>query len=169
LAGGQPDLVAQLSVQPQRSRFGAGQPVEIRVAVTNQGSARSEAFWVDVYINPSAPPNQANQPWNARCQLQPCFGMAWQVAGLEPGQTITLSSAALQPGYANWPGWFAAGSSDLYAYVDSWNPGQSFGHIAESNEDNNRAELHGLVVSGANPSLHTTAVLSDTRPLAPRR
>jgi subtilase family serine protease len=156
-------------LQPQRTQFRAGDPVEIRVAVTNQGTARSDAFWVDVYINPSAPPNQPNQPWNTRCQLQPCFGMAWRVAGLEPGQTITLSSAALQPGYANWPGWFAAGTSDLYAYADSWNPGQSFGHIAESNEQNNRAELHGLVVSGPNPSLRISPVLSDRRPLSPRR
>jgi hypothetical protein len=34
--------------------------------------------------------------------------------------------------------------------VDSWNPGVASGGVAESNESNNRAERHGLTVTGVN-------------------
>jgi hypothetical protein len=80
--------------------------------------------------------------------------MAWEVVGgLALGQSVTLSSQSLPPGYSIWPGYFAAGSSDLYAYADSYNPGVVAGSVAESDETNNRAELHGLTVTGPNPAL----------------
>ena len=109
--------------------------------------------WLDLYINPSGPPPAANQVWNTRCGLTPCFGMAWDVAsGLAPGQSITLSSHSLRAGYSIWPGWFAAGTSDLYAYADSYNPSVVAGAVAESDEANNQFHLGGLVVTGSNPS-----------------
>lgn len=151
--GGQADLVGEISLIPQSKQFQAGQPAEIRVTVSNQGNAPSNGFWVDLYINPDIAPTRANQPWDKHCGLQPCAGMAWYVAGLAPGQSITLSSNTLQPGYAAWPGWFVAGTSDLYAYVDSWSPGHNNGYIEERDETNNRAELHGLVVSSASSGL----------------
>ena len=78
--------------------------------------------------------------------------MAWEVAsGLAPGESVTLSSLSLPAGYSVWPGYFAAGTSDVYAYVDSHNPGVSAGAVAESNETNNRAELHGLTRDRAEP------------------
>ncbi len=102
---GAPDLITSISVARTSAGFRAGEPVVVSVTVTNQGSAAAEAFWVDLYINPSSPPNAANQIWNARCGLTPCFGMVWQVpGGLAPGQSITLSSQSLPAGYSIWPG-----------------------------------------------------------------
>ena len=68
---------------------------------------------------------------------------------MAPGQSVTLSSA---PGSfygpnSNWPGHFASGTSDLYLFVDSYDPGGSpAGLVVETNEGNNRAERHGLSV-----------------------
>ena len=139
----------------------------IQVTVTNNGNASANPFWVDLYLNPSSPPTAANQIWNTRCSLKPCLGMAWYVAnGLEPGQSITLSSQSLAPGYSIWEGWFAAGTTDLYVYADSYNPGVAAGAVAELNESNNRAELHGLNVTGLNPlQLQLASVYQ--RPLPP--
>jgi len=62
-------------------------------------------------------------------------------------------------------------AADLYLYVDSWNPGVAGGAVAESNEANNRAELHGLVVSGPNPKLLSlqSAGLLPERPALSRK
>jgi hypothetical protein len=157
-----PDLaISSISLSPSKSAFVAGEPVEVLVTVTHRGSAAA-AFWIDLYINPSSPPTAANQVWNTRCALTPCFGMAWQVpSGLAPGQSITLSSRRLPPGYSIWPGYFAAGSSDLYAYADSYNPGVVAGAVAESDEANNRAELRGLTVTGPNPALVSVQDVGD--------
>jgi hypothetical protein len=142
----------------------------VRVTVKNQGSAVAAPFWVDLYINPSSPPTAANQVWNTRCGMTPCFGMAWEVtSGLAPGQSVTLSSQSLPPGYSLWPGYFAAGTSDLYAYADSYKPGVMGGAVAESDETNNRAELHGLSVTGPNPTLVGVRGVDDllSRPIQP--
>jgi uncharacterized repeat protein (TIGR01451 family) len=168
---GTPDLVVtSISLVPSKSAFAAGEPVEVRVTVTNQGSAAAGSFWVDLYINPSSSPTAADQLWNTRCGLTPCFGMAWQVVGgLAPGQSITLSSLSLPAGYSIWPGYFAAGTSDLYAYADSYNPGVAAGAAAESNEANNRGELHGLSVTGPNPALRGMGDRGWEMEVRPRR
>jgi hypothetical protein len=131
----------------------SGQHVEIVVKVTNQGTEIASPFWVDAYINPLHPPTAANQIWNDLCALDPCFGLAWKVEGLDPGASVTLSSADFLPGYSSWPGWMASGTTDIYAYVDTFDPGLEFGAVAESNEANNQAHLGGLTVAGPNPSL----------------
>ncbi|HEY3231463.1 MAG TPA: CARDB domain-containing protein, partial [Roseiflexaceae bacterium] len=129
------------------------EPVVISVTVTNVGDAAAGPFWVDLFINPSAPPTQANVTWNQTCTLSPCYGIAWLVPnGLAPGASITLSSQSVPAGYSVWPGYFAAGTTDLYVYADSWNPGVATGAVAESNETNNSAHLGGLTVTGPNPS-----------------
>jgi hypothetical protein len=95
----------------------------------------------------------------------------WQVpSGLAPGQSITLSSQSLPLGYSLWPGSFAASTSDLYAYADSYNPGVVAGAVAESDEANNRAELRGLSVTGTNPALVGVQSIEDlsSRPVTPR-
>ena len=153
---GAADLTGSLRLSPSKLAFAAGEPVTIDVKITNNGSARAAPFWVDLYINPSQPPTAANSTWNMVCGMTPCFGITWAVpGGLDPGESITLSSAPGQfaAPYSIWPGYFARGTADLYVYVDSWNPGVAGGAVAESNEGNNRAELHGLVVSGPNPKL----------------
>lgn len=151
-----PDLVGNLSLSPAKLTFSAGEPVQITVTVTNRGDQPAGVFWTDLYINPSAPPTTVNQRWDTRCGMQPCYGIGWYVpGGLAPGASITLTST---PGsylndYAIWPGWFASGTSDLYLYVDSWDQtGATIGSVLETDEFNNRAELHGLQVTGPNPT-----------------
>lgn len=65
-----------------------------------------------------------------------------------------------------WPGWLAIGTSDLYLYVDSYDLAAPSGAADESDENNNRAELHGLTVTGVNPaqvdSLQNTSVVLAT-------
>jgi hypothetical protein len=164
---GLPDLVSTIRIIPAKLTFAAGEPVEIEVTITNRGSAPAGAFWVDVYLNPSAPPTEANQPWNTRCGMQPCFGLVWEVAGgLAPGQSVVLSSRNLPAGYSVWPGYFASGTSDIYVYADSYDPGVAAGAVAERDEANNRAELHGLSVTGPNPAF---VGLQDARELQRRQ
>jgi hypothetical protein len=155
IAAAWPDLVGSIQLAPNKTSFAAGEPVRILVTVTNLGTTPSKPAWADLFINPSSPPSRANIRWNDVCGLNPCFGIAWQVPALAPGQSVTLSS---DPGqfpadYSVWPGWFASGTSDLYVYVDSWNPPAPTGSNLEESETNNRAELHGLRVSGTNPQV----------------
>jgi hypothetical protein len=56
----------------------------------------------------------------------------------------------LRPVYSIWPGYFAAGTTDIYVLADSWNPG---GPMADTNRANNLVHLPGLRVSGPNPPL----------------
>jgi hypothetical protein len=169
-----PDLTATISLNPARTTFGAGEPVEVLVTVTNRGDTAADPFWVDLYINPSAPPTASNQAWDQRCGMNPCFGIALPVAmRLAPGQSVTLSSRSATSDYSYWLGWFASGTTDLYAYVDSWKSGSSIGAVDERDETNNRAELHGLQVTGISQTLssaeqsHILSERPDPASLAP--
>src|SRR4029450_4990452 len=116
------------------------------------GSAAPSQFWVDFYINPSTPPTDTNQRWDKRCGLTPGYGIAWDgTQKVEPGQSITLTSTPDSYLAANtrWRGQFAQGTSDLYVYVDSWNPTVATGAVDELNETKNRAEYHGQTTSAA--------------------
>jgi len=154
-----PDLVGSFSLSPDKSGYGAGEPVLVTAVVTNVGFVAADPFWVDFYINPSRVPT-VNDPWNKVCGLSPCYGIAWYVSGgLSPGASIILRSDCADPAqyphepcygsqYSVWPGHFAGGTSDLYLYVDSWNRTVPSGGVGESNETNNMSERHGLVVTG---------------------
>jgi hypothetical protein len=70
-----------------------------------------------------------------------------------------------KPNYSYWPGWFARGTSDLYVYADNWNLNNVPGAVDEMNETNNRADIHGLLVTGPNPPfLATPASAIPPRP-----
>jgi hypothetical protein len=160
-------LVASFSLSPDKLNFEAGEEVLITITVTNQGTARANPFWIDFYINPEVAPTVANTLWNHVCALDPCYGIAWGVVdGLDPGESITLTSSAedYSAGHTIWPGHFASGTTDLYLYVDSWNPGVATGASGESDETNNRAELHGLQVTGANPMQARSQQVEDLPP-----
>jgi hypothetical protein len=152
---GLPDLVGSFSLIPNKSTFEAGEPIQISVTIANMGDASSTPAWADLYINPSIPPVAPGTPWNVVCVLQPCFGLVWIVPTLAPGQSVTLTSAAgdYAQSYSRWPGWFAQGTTELYLYVDSWNPGVPAGAVIERNEGNNRSERLGIHVTGPNPPL----------------
>jgi uncharacterized repeat protein (TIGR01451 family) len=167
------DLVASLQLSPDRLQFVTGEPVTITVTITNQGSEPASGFWVDLYINPSQPPDGPNHPWDETCGFNPCYGMAWFVdQSLAPEEAIQLTStpASFLKDYSIWPGSFPAGVTDLYVYADSWDPGVNSGAVIESDESNNRAELHGLqVLAGTNPSTHSAPQPSLIYPRPPYR
>ncbi|MDM8521432.1 Calx-beta domain-containing protein [Anaerolineales bacterium HSG6] len=150
-----PDLSGSFSLTPNQSSFTTADEVLITVVVTNQGTARADSFWVDLFINPASEPSQGSAIWNELCTLTPCYGLAWHVTdGLNPGESVTLTSTAgnFSADHTIWSGQFAAGTSDLYLYVDTWSPERgSAGLVSESDETNNRAELHGLSVTGSSP------------------
>lgn len=150
-----PDIVGAFSINPNKRTFQSGEPVTITAIVTNKGNAAADPFWVDLFINPSSPPTSANVIWNNVCGLQPCFGIAWAVRrSLAPGESVVLTSTvdSLEHGNTRWPGWFAKGTTDLYLYVDSYDLASPNGAVTETDETNNRAEIHGLTVTGTNPA-----------------
>lgn len=159
-----PDLVGSLSLSPNRQAFTAGEPVTISATITNQGTAAAGPFWVDLFINPVRLPTAANQIWSDVCGMEPCFGIAWAVTDkLAPGESVTLTSttASFSAGHTIWPGWFASGTSDVYLYVDSWNPGVATGAVAESDETNNLAPPLRVDVTGTNPASPNLATIPD--------
>jgi uncharacterized repeat protein (TIGR01451 family) len=108
---------------------------QIEVVIRNQGdAAASDAFWVDLYINPTALPTGPNQTWPLLSQ----HGMAWGITAgslpLQPGASLTL-----RPGDGSYvaelsnpinllPGMLIA------VQVDSAAEGLENGAIAESHE-----------------------------------
>lgn len=158
-----PDLIGSFAVEPNKQSFEAGEAVKMTAVITNQGNAPAGPFYVDLYINPSTPPNAANATWSKTCSLNPCFGIAWSVPGLAPGQSVILTSTddSFAKAYTQWPGWFAAGTTDLYLYIDSYNLAAPSGAVNENDEANNRFELHGFTVAGVNPAQMNPVMSSD--------
>jgi hypothetical protein len=148
-----PDLVGSFSLTPDKSSYSAEESVLITAVVVNQGNAVADGFWVDFYINPDRAPG-VNVRWSDVCSLSPCYGLAWYVEDLAPGESVVLTSNAgsYERDHSRWDGRFAPGTSALYLYVDSWNPTVATGGVLESNESNNLAERHGLTVSGLDAS-----------------
>ena len=146
------------------------------VEVENRGNRVADGFWVDLFINPNTPPTGAGVTWDRTCTLNPCYGMAWGVPTLAPGQKVTLTSTSdsIDAESSHWLGVFAEGTTDLYVLVDSWNGDGDFdGAFTESNEGNNVAHLslipttpsapaHALFSTGAVKS-SPVAVLKDER------
>ncbi|MBC8077881.1 MAG: choice-of-anchor D domain-containing protein, partial [Chloroflexales bacterium] len=146
--------VTSLSVTPTTLK--AGDPVRVVAVITNNGETAAGAFWADLYIDPTTVPSAANLPWNETCGTkQPCYGLAWLVEGLAPGASITLTSDAgsYVAANSNWDSTLAAGTRDVYLYVDSWNRDaasgerEAAGAVAEGDESNNRAEVRDLTVT----------------------
>jgi hypothetical protein len=157
-----PDLaVTSVTLSPNKTSFKAGEPVVITVVIENQGNAAAGPFWADMYLNPSRTPD-FNIIWNKTCTLTPCFGIGWPVPnGLAPGASVTLSSAVVPPGYSVWPGYFAAGTTDIYVLADSFNPN---GPMVDTNRANNLAHIGGLSVTGPNPASAGMHVAIAARP-----
>jgi hypothetical protein len=139
-----PDLVARFSLST--GSIVTQKSVLVTVTITNQGNAPADPFWVDFYVNPTVAPTAANQTWDKSCGGQRCDqGIAWYVDKLlAPGESITLTSTPDSYYGKNtvWDGSFENGVRSLYVYADSWNPSVPTGAVYESNETNNRAELH---------------------------
>lgn len=163
------DLTGSFTLSPAGSTFSAGQPVTINVTVTNHGNEAVDGFWVDFYINPASTP-VVNKSWYNLCAMSPCYGLAWYVTGLGPGQSVNLSSnpGSYKSDHSSWPGHFAAGTTTLHLLVDSWNPGMANGAVTEWNEQNNLYTLPtGVVVSGLEASSQEAPPPLPDRPARP--
>jgi subtilisin-like proprotein convertase family protein len=106
---------------------------DVQVVIENQGGSTAGAeFWVDAYINPSAPPTGVNDTWDDTPGEK---GMDWGVTtSLAPGQVITLTRD--HPFYHNgdvdWP---LAVGTPIYAQVDSAHAeSPSYGAVLEDHE-----------------------------------
>jgi len=109
---------------------------QVTVTISNQGNAPVvDAFWVDVYINPTTAPTGVNQPWpNLGSQ-----GLVWGVEGtalpLAPGEslTLTIGDSYYWPDLSGFDTPLPTGSS-VYAQVDSANAATTYGGVLESHE-----------------------------------
>ncbi|GAB4497880.1 MAG: hypothetical protein OHK0052_10260 [Anaerolineales bacterium] len=164
-----PDLQVALLLAPEKREFTAGEPITLTVLVTNAGSQpTTEPFWVDLYLNPSVVPNASNVPWSTVCTLSPCEGVAWYVTeNLLPGESVRLTTTpdSYAADYTIWGGSFAAGTTAVYAYADSWKPGSVNGAVLERSELNNRGEILGVTVAA--PSRNAAHLRMLQTPSAP--
>jgi uncharacterized repeat protein (TIGR01451 family) len=123
---GSPDLVIDSLVTSSNA---------VTVVVRNAGTGPVvDAFWVDVYLNPSAPPT-INQPWQAIASQ----GLAWGVIDpLSPQEVLTLTIGS-QYYYASESNITLplAPDTQVWAQVDSVNYNTNYGNVKESREDNN--------------------------------
>ncbi len=123
-----PDLVVKQIIATSDS---------VQVVVENQGNAPvADEFWVDVYINPDTAPTAVNQVWD---QLG-SQGLVWGITeealpSLAPGGVITLVTGDdyYVPEYSAFGGALAEGTP-VYAQVDSFNAGITYGAVLESHE-----------------------------------
>ncbi|MCB0208988.1 MAG: choice-of-anchor D domain-containing protein [Anaerolineae bacterium] len=126
--------------------------VTLQIRNNGTGSA-SDAFWVDVYYNPSQTP-ALNKPWDT---IAPA-GAVWGVTKiLQPGEVLTLTRGDkyYYPDLSSSK--FITGVT-VYAYVDSINYATTYGNVWEINENNN---LSQPVISTAGRG---SAVISSAEP-----
>ena len=118
----------------------------ITVTIQNAGTTTvSDAFWVDLYINPSEVPS-LNKTW----QEISSHGAAWGVTKtLSPGESLTLTLNdiyfdASQSNILPIPG----GNPMIYVLVDAVNRSTTFGAVDELDETNNLASTIGPTSAG---------------------
>lgn len=108
----------------------------VTVTIANEGdTAVTDAFWVDVYLDPTTPPTAVNQTW----EIMGTAGLVWGVDGgalpLEPGAslTLTINDAYYVAADSSFSGVIAAGTA-VYAQVDSANENTTYGAVLENHE-----------------------------------
>ena len=104
--------------------------------IKNIGNATvTDEFWVDLYIDPHTEPTAVNQTWETVGPQGAAWGVLADTLPLYPGEslTLTLSSPYYVPvsSHITWP---LATNAQLFAQVDSSNPGSSSGAVRESHE-----------------------------------
>lgn len=121
---GTPDLVVQEITATEN---------DVQITIKNGGNgAVTDAFWVDVYIDPVSAPTGTNQIWNALADE----GLVWGVLTLmEPDDVIVLTVGDAQYrdllSHASWP---LIPDTLVYVQVDSWNMDTTYGAVLESHE-----------------------------------
>jgi hypothetical protein len=124
----------------------------VELVIRNRGNSPvTDAFWVDVYINPRTPPYAVNETYDDLGD----FGLAWAVQKeglrqLVPGGSLTLrmNDAFYDPDISTFPGNLQPGTP-IYAQVDSFNPSTNYGTVLESHEAIGQAydNIYGPVLS----------------------
>jgi hypothetical protein len=135
-----PDLVVTVLT------LDASDSANVQVTIANQGLATARDFWVDVYLDPSAPP-QVNQPWPGLS----VYGLAWFVDELGAGASLTLQigDGAYEAEQSRWPDVYPAGEHAVWAYVDVWGHPSPWASVNERDEGNNGYGPQPLSVTGA--------------------
>ncbi len=110
----------------------------VYVVIKNQGDApvlSSEAFWVDLYVNPDPVPTSVNQTWGSLCHEGLVWGVVATALPLEPGDALvlTIGDAYYWPEHSNFSGSLPAGTP-IYVQVDSANANTTYGAVLESHE-----------------------------------
>ncbi|HQH37382.1 MAG TPA: hypothetical protein PLH19_02455 [Anaerolineae bacterium] len=152
-----PDLViTAVTVDPAN-------PGALQVQIANRGLSAAHDFWVDVFLDPTAPPAV-----NQTCiELGCVYQAVWYVDELPAGDSLTLMPGDIHytPIWSQWPQpAYPGGAHTLWAYVDSWGPPNPWGSVLETSEDNNRSAPATFTSSGV--GLHA---LPNTLPPHPRR
>jgi uncharacterized repeat protein (TIGR01451 family) len=144
-----PNLTTSISVN------NAVNPPVVTVIVTNNGNtAVSEPFWVDLYVDPSTPPNNLTGR-DRRWQQVSTVGMAWPVttALASNGGSVTLTTnSGFDSDQTNWVA-LSAGTHNFYTFADSYDnddpQGDIYVEVPESNETDNHSSRTGISISGA--------------------
>jgi len=108
----------------------------VEITLMNIGNMPvTEAFWVDLYIDPDPEPTGVNQRWE---QLSN-HGLVWgvtDVSALVPGGSLTLdmNHPSFMPNYSNIPANFTP-EMRIYVQVDSFADG-TYGGVLELDEIN---------------------------------
>jgi hypothetical protein len=108
----------------------------IQVVIRNQGSAPAkEAFWVDVYINPTTAPTKVNQIWQMLGGQGAVWGVTAGALPIAPGGilTLTLGDTYYRPDLSNVPQSLAPGTR-IFAQADSANAMTTYGAVLEIHE-----------------------------------
>jgi hypothetical protein len=109
-----------------------------RVVIKNVGDApvlSTDAFWVDLYVDPDPAPTSVNQTWGHLCDQGIVWGVTTPALPLQPGGTITLTigDGYYWEDYSYFPGSLPPGTP-VYAQVDSANVQTSYGAVLENHE-----------------------------------
>jgi hypothetical protein len=106
------------------------------VMIRNVGTAPvTDAFWVDLYLDPSSPPVAVNQIWPDLGTQGAVWGVVGDALPLAPGDSLTLrvGDPFYDPLRSALPDAIPAGVV-LYAQVDSYNLETTFGAVREGHE-----------------------------------
>ena len=109
----------------------------VEIILVNIGNAPvTEAFWVDLYIDPDPVPTSVNQSWEQLSDQGLVWGVT-DVAALVPGGSLTLdlNSPSFMSDYSQFTGSF---TPEMRIYVDSFAEG-SYGGVLELDEMNDGA------------------------------
>ncbi len=119
-----PDLVVQ-------SITAIGNNVEVVIKNRGTGPA-TDAFWVDVYLDPSRPPVAVNELWNDLSSEGLVWGVTEDIA-IGGELTLMLGDAYYVAAESNFSGSIAEGTA-VYAQVDSAHGGTTYGAVLELHE-----------------------------------